>query len=445
MRTASGAPATSGSPAAAPREPSLLRPPGGPVGRLAVAALITTVGNGLWYASWAILLTRTVGLSADQVATGITVGGLAGVTAGVPVGRLADRFGPQRVLFAVSLARAVGMGAYVFAHNFGAYLVVALLATMADRSSAGVQVALVTAMTDGAERISVLSYLRVINSIGFGVGAGLAAFALSVRGYWVFVLVVLFNAVTFLGYAVIVATLPPVRQAPATRGRGAAAWVVLRDGPYVLVTMLTGVLALCWGMLSTGVPLWIIHHTSAPGWTAAVIVVINSAVIALFQQRISRRSDEPRHAARAAAISGLALALACAIFAASYHGSGVTVIVILLIACLVHVVGEMLYIAASWGLSIGLMPGHDQGQYQGMSATGMAGAQALAPALMTVLVVNWGVPGWFTLAALLLGAGTAVTPATRWALRTGPRQAGAPQPVPRPEDQEPEHQETETE
>jgi Major Facilitator Superfamily len=421
--------ATRAAPQAPVREPSLLRPPAGPVGRLAMAALVTTVGNGLWYASWAIMLTRTVGLSADQVALGITLGGLAGLTAGVPVGRLADRFGTKPVMVVASLARAAGMGGYVFVHHFGAFLVVAVLATMADRSSAGVQVALVTSMTEGAERMSVLSYLRVVNSVGFAAGAGLAALALEVHGRWVFVLIVLFNAVTFLIYAVIVATLRGVRRIPAERAPGRGSYVVLRDYPYVLVTVLTGVLALCWGMLSTGVPLWITHHTGAPTWTAAVIIVVNSVVIALFQQRLSRGNDEPGKATGSARRAGIALALACVAFAAADHQSGGTVVVILLCACLIHVLGEMLYVAASWGLSIGLMPARDHGQYQGMSATGMAAAQSLAPALMTVLVVDWGVPGWFTLAALLLTAGLAVAPATRWALRSGPERTELPQPA----------------
>lgn len=413
-------------PQVAEREPSLLRPPAGPVRRLALAALVTTVGNGLWYASWAIMLTRTIGLSANQVALGITLGGLAGLLAGVPVGRMADRFGTRPVLVGVSLARAVGMASYVFVHQFWVFLVVALVATVADRSSTGVQIALVIAMTEGAERMTVLSYIKVVDSVGFAIGAGFAALALSVPGRWVFVLIVLFNAATFLVYAVIVATLRGVRRVPVERSGGRGAYVVLRDRPYVVVTALTGALALCWGMLSSGVPLWITHHTGAPTWTAAVIIVINSVLIAMFQQRLSRGSDDPGRAARSAARAGTALALACAVFAAAYHQSGATVIVIMLGGCLIHVVGEMLYVAASWGLSISLIPGRDHGQYQGMSATGTAAAQALAPALMTVLVVDWSVLGWFTLAALLLSCGLAVTPATRWALRSGPERTEVP-------------------
>lgn len=412
----------------AEREPTLWRPPGGQVGRLAVATLVTTFGNGLWYASWAIMLTRTVGLSPDQVALGITVGGLAGLTAGVPVGRMADRLGTRRVLAVVSIIHAVGMGCYVFVHSFWAFLVVALVATMADRSTPGVQVALVISMAEGRERMAILSYLRVVNSSGFAIGAGFAALALTVHARWVFDLVVLANAATFVFYAAVVASLRGVRHVPVEHEHNHGAYVVLRDHPYVAVTLLTGILALCWGMLSSGVPLWITHHTDAPSWLAAVIVVVNAGVIALFQQRFSRGNDDLGRASRSARLAGLLLALACCVFAASYHGAGVWVIVILLSACLVHVTGEMLFVAASWGLSIGLMPARDHGQYQGMSGTGIAAAQALAPALMTLLVVDWGLAGWFALAALLLAVGLAVPSASRWALRSGPERTEAPPP-----------------
>jgi hypothetical protein len=86
----------------------------------------------------------------------------------------------------------------------------------------------------------------------------------------------------------------------------------------------------------------------------------------------------------------------------------------------VHTAGELVFVAASWGLSVPLMPADAPGEYQGVFATGEATALMAAPALMTTLVAGWGQPGWFVLAAIFLAPAAAAIPATRWALRTRP-------------------------
>jgi hypothetical protein len=106
------------------------------------------------------------------------------------------------------------------------------------------------------------------------------------------------------------------------------------------------------------------------------------------------------------------------LFALTAGMSGAGATLMLLAAGAVHLAGELLFVAASWGLSIPLMPPDAPGQYQGMFATGQATAQMLAPALMTTLVAGWGQPGWLVLAAVFLAATAPAAPATRWALRT---------------------------
>src|SRR5436309_1040839 len=81
---------------------------------------------------------------------------------------------------------------------------------------------------------------------------------------------------------------------------------------------------------------------------------------------------------------------------------GCGVVLVLLAAAAVHTAGELLFVAASWGLSIPLMPPDSPGEYQGVFATGEATALMAAPALMTTLVADWGQPGWLVLAAIFL-------------------------------------------
>ena len=157
------------------------------------------------------------------------------------------------------------------------------------------------------------------------------------------------------------------------------ALTVLHDRPYVTLAALMGVLAFCWGMLSSGVPLWIVFHTHAPRSLAAIIVLVNSLAIAAFQVRVSSGITSPLKAVRGAVWSGSALAASCLLFALTNDEGGVGAVTLLLAAGALSVLGELLFVAASWGLSISLMPKHAPGQYQGMFATGEATASDRRP------------------------------------------------------------------
>jgi hypothetical protein len=182
-----------------------------------------------------------------------------------------------------------------------------------------------------------------------------------------------------------------------------------------------GLLALCWAMLSSGLPLWVALHTRAPRAISAVVVLISSLGIAAFQVRVGRGITEPRAAARGALLSGSALAASCLLFALTDGGAGWPAIGLILAAAGLHLLGELLFVASSWGLSVPLMPPEAPGEYQGTFATGEALALMAAPALMTTLVADWGQPGWLVLATIFLIPAAASIPATRWALRTRPQ------------------------
>jgi hypothetical protein len=224
------------------------------------------------------------------------------------------------------------------------------------------------------------------------------------------------NGASYLVYAALVAAVPSVRVRVAGAARGRMR--VLGDRPYVSLAGLMGVLALCWAMLSSGLPLWISLHTHAPRAISAVVVLISCVGIAALQVPVSRRVRAPHGAARAAVVSGGALAAACVVLAATDGDGTWPAVALILLAAGLHLAGELLFVAASWGLSVPLMPQDAPSEYQGAFATGEALALMAAPLLMTTLVAGWGAPGWFVLAGIFLLPAVTAVPATRWALRT---------------------------
>jgi hypothetical protein len=68
-----------------------LLPPPGPARMLAVATLVNRFGDGLFAVGGVLFFIRGLGLSAGEVALGLTAAEVVGLAASVPLGSLADR------------------------------------------------------------------------------------------------------------------------------------------------------------------------------------------------------------------------------------------------------------------------------------------------------------------------------------------------------------------
>jgi MFS family permease len=392
-----------------------------------LATLVANIGSGAWYTCLAIFAVRSVGLSPSQFGIGVTVAGIVGLLAGSPLGYLADRTGAREMLIGISLAQSVAALGYLLAGGFWSFLLVACCAVAGERAAPGIRIAVISGLTRDKERLSAISTTVVVAHIGAALGSALGALVLWADNRAGYLALVLLSSASFFGFALIVRGVPHVETLREKQIRRSV--LVLRDKPFLIVTALSAVLALNWGMMGSGVPLWITQHTSAPAWTMGLLTTLNAVAIVSFQNRASRGGTSVAGAAKLAVWCATALAVSCLLFAATFHGSGAWVIVLLLAAAGAQVVGELLYVASAWGLSVGLAPPDAHGEYQGAFGTGPAAALMFAPALMTGLVVDGGVAGWFVLAGLFLLGGLPTVPVSRWALRSRPDPAPSGGPI----------------
>ncbi|MBQ1015940.1 MFS transporter, partial [Micromonospora sp. M51] len=102
-------------------------PPPGRLRTLSLATMANTVGTGLWVTGAALYFTRSVGLTPTEVGLGLTIAGLVGLTASVPLGGLADRRDPRALRAVLQLAQAVVAAAYLLVGSFPVFLLVATL------------------------------------------------------------------------------------------------------------------------------------------------------------------------------------------------------------------------------------------------------------------------------------------------------------------------------
>ncbi|MEW2418865.1 MFS transporter [Streptomyces sp. NPDC046866] len=404
----------------------ILPPPGAPR-RLAAAQLANAVGDGAYYVCSALYFTRVVGLSPARIGIGLTLAWAVGSVAGVPLGALADRRGPRGTSVLLALATAASVASFLVIRSYGAFVLAVVAYATAQCGLAAARQALLAGLVGPGQRTGVLAHLQSVLNAGLALGAALGGIALGAGTGPAYRAALALDAVGFLVCAGVLLSLPAVAPVPQ-RSAGQPRAAVLRDRPYVLVTLLNAVLLLRMPLLSLAIPLWIAERTSAPGWLVSALFVLNTGAVMLFQVRTAGPVTDLDRARRALRISGRAMAASCVVFALSaLPTAGWAAAALLVAGALLQVDGEMRQSAGSWQIGFALAPAEHIGQYQGFFGAGVPVARTLGPTVLTSLLLVWGIPGWLLLGAVLLAASYAMGPAVRWAQagRGDARPAGA--------------------
>ncbi|MFG1894612.1 MFS transporter [Micromonospora zamorensis] len=406
-------------------------PPPGRLRTLSLATLANTVGTGLWVTGAALFLTRAVGLTPTEVGLGLTLAGLVGLTASVPLGGLADRRDPRSLRAVLQLAQAVVAAAYLLVGSFPVFLLVATLDALLISGNLAVRAALVAAVGGPEGRVHAFATLRAVANMGVALGAGLAAFALVADTGWAYRLLVLGNVATYLVSAALIMRLPA--YPPARRPLRQRAGRALRDGPFLAVAGASAVLSVHHVALTLVLPLWVVAHTDAPPVTVSALLLVNTLLTVLLAVRLS---GSARHAVPAATTmrrAGLVLAAGMLLWAATAVVPTAAAVGLLLAATVIYTLGDLWHAGAGAALAYDLAAPDALGAYQGVDGLLAGLVRAAGPALLTWLIIDGGPVGWLALAGLLALTGLAVPPLTRRALANRAERADRTERADRPD------------
>ena len=384
---------------------------------LAAGTFVARAGSGALVTVFALYFTRKVGLEPSQVGLALSIGAFVGMLTQVPFGHLGDVRGPREVLRALTVITGLISLTLLVTRSFPLLILVISVLTGIEAGSNGVRNGYIARIATGGQGVRFKAYLRAVTNVAIGIGALLGGLALAVDHSWAYLSVMALDGIGTIAAGLLYVSLPHIPPAPAA-AEGEPRLAVLRDLPYVVVTLLAGIIAMHFVIMEVGIPLWVAEHTEAPKSMVAVLLVLNTAAVALFQVRLARGSDKVMPSVRLSIFGAFWMAGGFAIIALADGPSRNAAIALLILGSGVHVVGEMLTSGASWGVSMGLAPVERQGQYQGFAGLGFSVANVIAPTLTTVLCIEWGRPGWFILGGLIVGAAILNRPACAWALRT---------------------------
>jgi MFS family permease len=399
------------------RRISAVLPQDGPQRALILSSFVNRVGNGLFNTAAVLYFTLVVHLPATQVGAGLTTAGLVGLLAGVPAGHLADRHGPRTIMLVTLAVQTMTMIAFVFVHSWAAFTLVAtldLLAASANNAARGALIARV-----GGERPAAFrARLRTFVNLGVVLGTLGAGIAVQIDTRAAYTALIVGNAASYLGCALLLLRVPEHRSppGPAKRRRLEA----LADRPFVVFAALDGAMGLQYQAVSLLLPIWISAHTRAPHWTVAAVYAVNSGVCVLFQTRIGSAVATTSQGGRAFRRAGLFFLASCPLMALTADVPAWVAPALLIVAVTVHSLGEVWQSSAGFSLGFGLAPDHAQGQYQGLLGLGFDTGQALAPVILTTVCLSLGQIGWLLLGVFLAALGLAGPPVAAWAERTRP-------------------------
>lgn len=400
--------------------PALLQTLGVVSPRLLVATAADAVGTGAFAPVMTLFYVQYRGIPMLEVATAMSIGGVAGLLAPFVVGPLQHRFGAAAVYRAACVTAFVG---YLLALGVGSLITAAAVISLIRVSNRSLRPSLSAliwaAEPDGAVRSS--AALRSIRNLGFGVAGLVGGLVLTVLGTPGYPVLLLVNAASYLVALVAIGigrprlatarapvTLPgpvPVPKADAEPVQDPERATV-GPGPPVGVSWLVaigtwnGVLSLNRSALTVGVPLVVAAAGLSPG-AVGPLFALNTVLVVLLQVRFAGASGL-QAGARMLGLSGLLLAAAFVLYALA---TAVTMMPmplalgLVVTAVLVHTVSEMYYSAGEFAAMFATC--RDDGRRLN-AWSGLASVQdVVGPLLITVAVR--GSPTGLVLLGVALG------------------------------------------
>jgi predicted MFS family arabinose efflux permease len=360
---------------------------------------------------WAI---EQLGASQGHVGLAYLAGALLAAGTGYLGGHLSDHVGRRPlILTGWALNAVIPVGFLLVGQRTLAGL--ALLAALPAIGSIGnsADTAIVADLVPPHRHEAAYAAVRVASNFGVTIGPVIGGLLLALSGW---------NAL-FLGVAVLAANgaflawrFIPRRgayapEAPPDRG---SLGVILRDRPF-LFYFASGVLAsFVYVAYETVLPisLTVSHGLSASTW--GFLVVVNPAMVTIFQMRLTRWTARYSTAAKL----GVALPLMGMPFLLLSVTSAIPMVVLVVA---VFVVGEMLWVPASQSVVSRLAPADLRGAYMGAFGISWSVSWALGPFLgLQVHAAAGDGATWLMFASMSLVAGAMGAAAAVGALRRPP-------------------------
>lgn len=386
----------------------------GPLRTIAWSTLINNAGNGAFAVTAVVYLNQICHISSSAIGLGFTVAAVAGLLASIPAGVVADRGNPAVVAGVFAAAAGIASALYAVVAGTWSFFIVAVVYALLERGSVIARQALIGVTFTGTQRSAARALLRSVSNIGAALGTGGAALVLALGTATGYRILFVLNALTYALAGILLSRVradreqgttaevaPPGEETHVARAAGATALVaVLRDHTYAAVSVVNALLTVHAVVLEVVLPLWVVNRTHAPHTVVALLVVVNTTLVILFQIPVSRPFETVHRAIAGLRVAALLLAMMFFLLFLSSRFDQAAAIAILLLAAGAQTGAEMVQAAVSWPLGYDLAPPRRIGEYQGFFGIAEQVVQIAGPVGLTWVLFHQKGSGALTLAAL---------------------------------------------
>jgi MFS family permease len=391
--------------------------------RLSVQSVLYALGDGVFTTGNAVYFTQIVGLSAAQVGVGLSITGVVVLALSVPMGKVADRFGPRRMWAVGAALEALLYLTYPFIHGFPVFVGLLTAFSLVNTVGGAGRGAYTIGIFPRETRVRYQAFLRSALNIGFTLGALVSGLALATDSHDVIRALQVLTAVVLAANAVLISRLPEARSAvPAAPGGDAVPTPstspkALKNRAFLATSVLSGISGTHWILLTVVIPLWLVERTDAPHWVLAWLFATNTVLCVLFQVPAARGMNTVAGALRGVRVATGFLVLSCVLVAITGDTIGWVSVVLLLVGHMTVTGAELFESAATWGFQAELSDPLRRGEYQGVWGIGGRITNILGPAAYTWLALTRGTLGWVVIGVTIVLGAALLHPAARAAER----------------------------
>jgi MFS family permease len=315
-----------------------------------------------------------------------TVMGTASVVT-LPSGALLDRFSAKRILIAGNVVNALGFGGLAFVHHpWQGFLCSAVGGAGFGFVGTARQVLSLT-LVPAEQRAASTALSRVAGNFGLGLGATIAGFVVAATHHhlWAFQGLYLFDAVTFVVFALVVVVWipdPGLAERPSASEGARGFRAVARDR--LLLALIAGNLSLVLiggAFFSFILPPFAVAHTPVGAGEIGVVVFINTFFIVVAQVPATRVVARMRRTHALFATSAIFALGLLAVLPATLTHSTLAATAFLAVVAIVIAVAECAQFVVLGPLVAEIAPPHLLGRYMSLYQLSFMAGVALGPAI----------------------------------------------------------------
>jgi MFS family permease len=399
---------------------------------LQAGGLLNAFGNGLVLPFLLIYLHNERGIGLGVA--GLILATNAGVSliAGPVSGALVDRVGGKTMLTVALGFLTLGFTTYAFVESPGLGFLASAITGIGNGAFWPSQSTLLAGLTTRAQRTATFAMQRVVMNLGIGVGGVAGGFIATESFRALFLL----DALTFVGYAVVLTLLVPDPGRAEPRAERVGSYATLFRHRVFMGLMVLNAAFIGAGIAQLEIlPAFAKNEAGVSERGIGWLFFVNTIVIVLLQLPISKLSEGRRRIPILASVGFVSAAAWLLVPLAGGSLEGATAYALLALAVSVFAIGECLHGASQPALVVDLADPRLLGRYMAISALSWQVGFTIGPAVGGKLLEATPTGLWLVMAGALVAMGVATLGLERQlpeSLRRTPHSAQPEPPVAAP-------------